>query len=69
MIRQAVQSSNIKSVGYDPDTKRLEIEFISGGVYQYMDVPETVHSELIQAESKGSYFQANIRDRYVTKRI
>lgn len=35
MERQYVSSSNIASIGYDPDNQVLEIEFLSGAVYQY----------------------------------
>ena len=37
MERQYVSSSNIASIGYDPDNQVLEIEFLSGAVYQYCD--------------------------------
>jgi len=40
MERKAVRSTNVASVGYDPKSKVLEIEFKSGGVYQYANVPE-----------------------------
>ena len=38
MIRQPVSSSNIRSIGYDSESNTLEIEFHSGGVYQYFGV-------------------------------
>ena len=43
MERQYVSSSNIASIGYDPDNLVLEIEFLSGAVYQYYDVPQSVY--------------------------
>ena len=64
MNHQPVTSSNLRSVGYDSTSQTLEIEFNSGSIYQYFDVPSTVHSSLISAGSKGSYFQAFIKDRY-----
>ena len=43
MERQNVESSLAISVGYDPATSTLEIEFkTSGAVWQYYDVPESV---------------------------
>lgn len=39
MDRETVQSSNIASVGYDLSSSTLEIEFKSGGIYQYSGVP------------------------------
>lgn len=61
MKRAPVKSSNISSVGYDPVTSTLEIEFHHGGVYQYYGVPSQVHDGLMEAESKGSYFHNYIK--------
>ena len=46
MDRTPVSSSNLASVGYDPSTKTLEIEFNDGAVYQYDDVPESEYTGL-----------------------
>lgn len=69
MNRQNVQSSNLRSVGYDAKNQLLEIQFHSGGVYRYFGVPESVYQGLLQAQSKGSYFGNRIRDVYKYKRI
>lgn len=66
MLRNEVISSNLQSVGYENGV--LEIEFHSGGVYQYYGVPEAVYIGLINASSHGSYFDANVKKagyRYV----
>ncbi len=69
MNRQPVQSSNLRAVGYDLQTNILEIEFNSGGVYQYFGVPQSIYLSLMSASSLGSYFYANIRDTYRYQRI
>jgi hypothetical protein len=69
MNRQRVQSSNIRSVGYESTTHTFEIEFHSGGIYKYFDVPESVHVGLLNAASKGSYFHDQIKDRYRYRRV
>ena len=69
MDRQPVNSSDICSVGYDAESRILEIEFHSGGIYHYAKVPEKLYRGLMQASSKGSYFHRNIRERYPTTRI
>jgi hypothetical protein len=56
MRRQAVESTTVRSIGYDARRKVLEIEFQSGTVYQYFDVLEAVHEGFWSAESKGRYF-------------
>lgn len=64
MNRQAVTSSNIASIGYDADSQTLEIEFLNGGIYQYFDVPQHVHQELMNASSHGQYLAQNIKGVY-----
>ena len=64
MKRQSVSSSNISSIGYDSESCTLEIEFHSGGVYQYFDVPQSVYDALMSASSHGSFFHGNVRDKY-----
>lgn len=61
MERISVQSTNLASVGFDPDSATLEVEFLKGGVYQYFGVPTDVHSGLMAAGSKGSYFDQSIK--------
>lgn len=68
MIRETVSSSELRSVGYE-NTMILEIEFQNGGVYQYFEVPEVAHAELMSASSKGRYFNQNIRNVYRCKRV
>lgn len=64
MNRQPVTSSNIASIGYDVDSQTLEIEFLNGGLYQYFDVPQYVHQELMNASSHGQYLAQNIKGAY-----
>lgn len=64
-----VSSSNLASVGYDSTTRTLRVEFKSGAVYEYSDVPEAAYQGLMDASSKGSYFHQNIKDRYSYSKI
>ncbi len=64
MQRQPVTSSNLRSVGYDPDSQALEIEFQTGRVWRYSTVPRSVYSALMAADSKGSYFNSYIRGAF-----
>ena len=64
MERQPVKSSEISSIGYDPKSKILEIEFRSGRIYQYLNVHESEFKGLMTASSHESYFQANIKNHY-----
>lgn len=70
MKREPVKdSSQIAAIGYDPDTLVLEVEFKSGGVYQYAEVPPAVHAALLSSESVGSAFAAQVRNRYRTTKL
>lgn len=69
MDRKLVRSSDIASIGYDAEAQTLEIEFHSGGIYQYFEVPESVYDELMNASSHGIYFHENIKDKYESSKI
>lgn len=62
MKREKVNSSSIASIGYDPVSKMLEVEFNHGGVYKYMDVAFEEYEALKNAASIGNYFDTHIRD-------
>ena len=61
MNRIPVSSSNLLSVGYEATTRTLEIEFRSGSVYQYLNVPPKIYEGLITAGSHGKYFDSYIK--------
>ncbi|MCL1902587.1 MAG: KTSC domain-containing protein [Alphaproteobacteria bacterium] len=67
--RTSVVSSNIKSVGFDSASQILEIEFHSGGIYQYFNVPAEIYNGIMNAPSKGKFFHQFIRGNYEFIRI
>ena len=69
MEKQRVSSSTVISIGYDAPTQTLEIEFGSGRVYQYYGVPAHMHAEIMQAPSKGRFFNTHIRNAYAFSRV
>lgn len=69
MIRQPVVSSNIRSIGFDLESKVLEIEFHSRAIYHYFGVPESLYNALMSAPSPESFFHQNIRSRFRYSRI
>lgn len=69
MERIHVTSSNLRSVGYDPETRVLEIEFNSGGIFQYYNVPQKEYDGLMNAGSHGKYFQAYIKKAYQYRKV
>ncbi|MGE5341807.1 MAG: KTSC domain-containing protein [Candidatus Omnitrophota bacterium] len=70
MKRTRVDSTMLASVGYEPDTLTLEVEFKDhngtepGPVYRYVEVPKTVYRKLMRANSKGQFMNAHIINHY-----
>jgi hypothetical protein len=64
MERVPLTSRAVASAGYDGATRTLEIEFTSGRVYRYRDVPASVYEWLLRVPSKGVYVSRSITDRY-----
>lgn len=64
MERIRVRSSNLRSIGYLELDQLLEVEFLTGSIYQYFNVPSCVYEALMNARSHGSYLNANIKDHY-----
>jgi hypothetical protein len=60
-----VDSSNIEAIGYDTGTLELHVRFLrSGETYVYYAIEEWRYQELMQADSKGTYLNVNIKPNY-----
>lgn len=59
-----VESTAIQEIDYDAERAKLLVRFQSGERYVYVGVPGEVHRSFVEAESKGRFFQSQIRDRY-----
>src|SRR5882724_6345330 len=64
ILRQPVGSTAIAKIGYSKRRHILEIEFVNGAIYRYLDVPVTVYRDLMLAESKTGHYDSNIRRHY-----
>ena len=64
MNRFPVESTTLASVAYSPDRSLLELEFRDGVVYCFYDVPAACFHQLMTSDSKGRYFNRNIRNRF-----
>ena len=69
MYRTPVNSSNIRSIGYDAQSATLEVEFTTGDVYQYYNAPEHLYQQFLQASSHGQFLNDHIRYNYRYKKI
>jgi hypothetical protein len=64
MTRVPLNSSSVAAAGYDPITRTLELEYVSGRVYKYFDVPESTFRALLVAPPVGRYVNAAIRGTF-----
>jgi hypothetical protein len=69
MQRVFVESTMLGSAGHDAQSTVLELQFRNGAVYQYFLVPPRIYRDLLQADSKGGYFNQNIRGKYSYQRV
>ena len=67
MKRLPIESSMLKSVGYDEGVNTLEVEFTNGALYAYSDIPKEKYEKLLKAKSKGAYFSKHIRNGTSTR--
>jgi hypothetical protein len=59
-----VISSALTHIAYDGNIHEMEIRFVTGRTYRYLNVPPEVHEGLQSAPSKGAFFNAEIKDKY-----
>lgn len=69
MINQMVLSKEIEWIGYEKKRSMLQVEFISGGIYQYENVAEDTFQNFLNAASHGQYFDSQIKGRYPYRKI
>jgi len=69
MDREMVESSTVLSIGYEPTSSTLEVEFKNGGIYQYYNVPEPIYHALMSADSKGKFLNEYVKPAYPYSRV
>ena len=65
----AVESTTLATVGYDDALGILQLEFRNGAIYQYFGVATATYEALLNALSKGSYFNQFIRGHFPYRSI
>jgi len=69
MDRKRVNSSKIRSIGYDEKSQILEIEMSNGQLWQYSGVSPEVHRRFMAAPNPTSFFEDRIAEDYSGKRV
>ncbi|MCE5327879.1 MAG: KTSC domain-containing protein [Planctomycetaceae bacterium] len=66
---QSVESSNIQAIGYDEAAEELHVQFNNGTTYVYQKVPPELHASLMNAPSKGSFLNRQIKGSFEFSRL
>jgi hypothetical protein len=69
MNRTTVASPGIAQVGYEEGSEILEIEFVSGKIFQFYNVPLKLFDQLMNSSQKELYYESNILIRFPYTRI
>ena len=69
MVITGVDSSTVKTIGYDESLALLRLEFRSEAIYDYFGVPASIHAELLSAPSIGACFNQIVRGRFDYRQI
>jgi len=62
-------SSVVRAIKYDAPSHTLRVVYVSGNIYDYLEVPETVYKKMRTAESKGEFLNTRIKGHYAFQRI
>ena len=62
--RQPVQSTAIAKIGYSKRQHILEIEFVNGAVYRYLEVPPPSYRDLMSAGSQAQFYDFTVKGHY-----
>ncbi|WP_222165199.1 KTSC domain-containing protein [Edaphocola aurantiacus] len=62
-------STVVSSFHYDATRKSLVVVYLSGAVYEYMQVPQEVYERMQNAFSKGTFLNKYIKPHYRYRKI
>ncbi|HMV46580.1 MAG TPA: KTSC domain-containing protein [Blastocatellia bacterium] len=60
-----VESGNLAAIGYEAESKTLQVDFKTGKRFQYPNVPPELFAEFQAAESVGKFFAARIKSEFL----
>ena len=69
MQRKRVNSSKLRSVGYEAQTRTLEVEMSNGQVFQYVGVYPEVYRRFMAAPNPTSFFDDKIAEEYTARKV
>lgn len=64
-----VESSNVESVGYVPDTRVLSVKFRGRPtIYRYQGVPPEIVEQFMNADSKGRFMRLAVIGKFTVEK-
>jgi hypothetical protein len=66
---QAFASTNLAALGYNAEKKILAVQFKSGAIYHYADIPLKLALGFLQTDSVGRYYATQIKGKYPGQRM
>lgn len=66
---QPLESKLLAAAAYLAPRRLLYLRFHSGDVYRYFTFPSEQYQEFLDADSKGRYFLAQIRNQFPYERL
>ena len=67
--RVSVESACIASIAFSIKENVLQLEFRNGLAYEYFGVPVALYTELLSAQSKGTFVTRFIRGHFPFRRL
>lgn len=68
-VARTVSEGEAEEVAPEDAPGSLYVEFTSGEIYSYAEVPAGVHGELVDADSVGSFLNREIKGTYAATRV
>ena len=68
MLLTTLHSTNLRAASYEVWDATLTVEFHSGAVYVYHDVPPEIYDALCLADSPGHYHHVHIKHQFRYRR-
>src|ERR1039458_501934 len=64
-----VKSTNLSAIGYDRPSRTMRILFLEGSAYDFEGIPAKLYNQLMEADSKGTFFQECIKGQYNFRKV
>lgn len=62
-------SSVVAAIKYDASSMTLRVVYVSGSVYDYKKVPESIYAGMKAASSKGEFLNKHIKPNYAFEKV